>query len=276
MVDSGYTLHILVLGVKAQKLRRYYLSFQALPSGATAAAACNHAVDTDNKTDAEKQALAACRTETASTSNSPEFINRAFILQLPTAVPGATSSSSTDAAGPRVAVALLAAPSLDDPVPQGLSGKNVDQLVAASYIDLSGDVAARLSQGDRVTLPVQLQEVAARKVQMASGLGGEAAQLQGLRSSMAATAKSSSSGGAQVLLELMLLDPGQLLRPVGSPAVAPRRPSPTAAAAQQTVTLQQQTRQQAAGQSDAAVPTGPEVVLSVVVSAAVNLPMVPG
>lgn len=58
-------------------------------------------------------------------------------------------------------------------------GKEVDQLVAAGYLHLDGDVAARLAAGERVMAPVQLQEVAGKIVQMASGMGGQVSAIAG-------------------------------------------------------------------------------------------------
>lgn len=52
-------------------------------------------------------------------------------------------------------------------------GKEVDQLIAAGYLDLCGDVAARLAAGNRVMAPVQLLEVAGQNVQLTRGLGGQ-------------------------------------------------------------------------------------------------------
>lgn len=97
---------------------------------------------------------------------------------------------------------------------------------------------------------------------------------------MAANTSSSTLGTYLVLLELRLLDVQQLMQPIGGPvAVAASRSAPAAAAAsaQQSDALQQQQGQQGdSGQLDTIGVAGPEVVLSVVVSAAVNLPMVPG
>lgn len=105
----------------------------------------------------------------------------------------------------------------------------------------------------------------------------QAAQLQSLRSSMAANVYSSTAD-AQVLLELMLLDAEQPMQASSNLAAigSSSAPAAMAAAAQEVAIVQQQQLQQQLLASARAAPAEPEAVLSVVVSAAVNLPMVPG
>uniref|UniRef100_A0A383WD17 C2 domain-containing protein n=1 Tax=Tetradesmus obliquus TaxID=3088 RepID=A0A383WD17_TETOB len=314
---SGRILRLVVLGVRAQRPRRYYLTFQVLANGTSAAAisaAAGAAADSDGQA-AHQQLqhdVALCRTETAALGRCPEFTNRAFVLRLPSSLDGSCSSSNGDSSsssqGPRLLVNLFAAPSTEEPAGEIVAGKEVDPLIAAGSFELAAaDVAARLAVGERVVVPLQLAEPAAGKQQLLpGGLGGQAAQLQSLRSSLAAGAAGNLYGSSdtQVLLELMLLDAGLPAGGSSSSQLYSAGMTHASCFNSEQLLLQDSSSimqtgmggaagdlQGALGSSGAAAAGRGEqaitaaaaataaacsVTLSVLVSAAVNLPLVPG
>jgi hypothetical protein len=110
----------------------------------------------------------------------------------------------------------------------------------------------------------------------------QAAQLQSLRSSLAAGAAGNLYGSSytQVLLELMLLDAG-LAKTCNSSSnfnciMAPAGAGCPASSSTQQLLQDSSSGEQAVEAAAAAAAAASGVTLSVLVSAAVNLPLVPG
>eukprot|EP00775_Hariotina_reticulata_P003143 gene3143-3420_t len=286
MAELARMLRLQILGVRAKEPRRYYLSFQVLAAGASAAALLPYSTTADEADQAAVEALRpdeVCRTETSSFNCYPEFANGAFVLRLPCGLERCASG------GTRIAVSLFAAPSLDEPAGPIVAGREVDQLVASAALEFTPGVVSRLLAGDssRVSLQLQPSERKSKVQLMAGGLGGKAVQLHNLRGSAVSEGPAGSnsvsniygSTETQVLLELMMLDVGvpmaagslaarQYVQSNASPAIFAPGATGTSGS-----TAHSRGRGHAVGPGAA---SSSMVVLSVLVSAASNLPLVPG
>lgn len=157
----------------------------------------------------------AARTETAPLSRTPEFSNRTFVLRLPTPLGAALHARAV------LQLTLYSTPSLDAPPGPLLAGKESDDLAGRGYIEIKGELAARLLRGGRATLPVALLDlsrdaaaavagtgamrVCAPKGSAAGGISGATAQLLAERSSVVA-GNAYGKTDLEVLVDLTLLD----------------------------------------------------------------------
>ncbi|GBF87530.1 glycine D-amino acid oxidase [Raphidocelis subcapitata] len=230
-VGAARSLRVALLAVRAPEPRRYYVQITVVgpsgpplpPSRADAAAAAGAAGGARPAGGADGDAAlrpdSVARTETAPMCRTPEFENRAFVMRLPQPLGGSLHARAV------VQVSLFALPSAAAPPGPVIAGRESDDLMGRGYVELRGEVAARLLRGERVALPVALADLGPDLARAVAATG--ASKLRALRGAISGETerllalRGGSGGGVggmygrsdlEALVELSLLD---------APAAAP-------------------------------------------------------